>query len=1476
MALVILALPALSLLFLQNRQVQTRLSSYMVERLSEELQASISIGSIHYSFFRRVQVRDLYLEDANGDTLIYVGLAKIRISQFRPEPKGLTIRKVNLEDAFVNLVLDSANVVNITYFTNRLKRTHVPPEQKSSLHIGPIHMVDSRFSLSWSDRERAETQVDFTHFHLSDLEIKVKELEFFMDTVRIDVDYLSGKDYSGFDFTELTTQFSISKQHMHFHEVKARVEQSTLDVPALEFNFNSFKDFKRFATQVDLNFISRNSDIQLKDLASFVKGIPPLDDRLQVDGRVYGTISMINGKNLLLALNKENSLTTDFTIIGLPDFHNTYMDFYFKELHTSTPALGQILQSEKDTSSVPLPLVNMGQMDFTGNFTGYADQFVASGLLNSEMGRLLMDLSFTPDSIRGVGFQGRLRTKDFQLGTMLNMENMAGEMNMDMMTKGKLYNGTIRARVEGSIDSLEFYNYPYSNITIDGLFTNTAFMGGFSISDPNIKMDFDGKMDFSGEIPEYKFTADVARIRPYFLNLPQDDPNYFASFLVETDLSGSTLDELNGEIRLVNSMFERSDSYVQVYGLSLLTRNTPEASLIQLRSDLINADITGRYKLSDLPRSFLNMANYYLNTDPGKAPSEDSTNYFNFDVSIGKLNPLLDFFTPGLSVQEGSQLSGVYNPVSHHMSIEGLFPTVGYSDFLWHNVDLKLNSDPEILHSLVRADSMCYTDAYTLENQVVELSARDQKARVSLSWANDILPSFRGLLSLRGQFGKAPDGTGIFLAELEPGTVVIQDSLWNIHDSQMEFGSGYFHVENFLAESHQKEIGGKGTISQGNEQDFALGLKNLELSPLSHFTGAKLKLDGEVSGDLSYRRMDGLPILNANLECDSLSFNNQLLGTTQLKANWNNQESSLGIKLSSHRKGFQLIDADGYYFPKDKSVDFDIQLNDFELYSLNPYLEGIASDLQGSARVNLTLDGTLDQPEINGILAFDDSQVFIDFLKAPFHFNDQVRIYRNNLYFENFHVSDPYGNPALINGSISNSRLKDFYISLNIDADGVQCMNTNSIDNEVFYGNIFGTGSVVLKGAPTDLELKIKARLEKDTRIFLPLYNASEVTNTDFITFIRGEEMLDVNEEIPGKRRSGMKMDLEVEVTNDAVVQLIFDPKVGDIIETSGTGNLRITMDQQDGFRIFGDVVLNKGDYLFTLQNVINKRFNIEPGGRIAFNGSPMNAAIDLEAIYTTRAAPYNLYPDSDDRKESLKKRIPVECHLLLEGELQAPSIATGISMPTADAETKDLLENSTSTDEELMRQFLSLLVINNFYSVNGYGTENINTTGNIAGVTASELLSNQLSNWLSQISDDFDIGINYRPGDEITSDEVEVALSTQLLDDRVIISGNVDVGGQETNPSVESSNPYIMGDFDVEFRVTDNVSILAFNRARDELLFETAPYKQGVGISYREEFDNLRQLFERYREDIGRRKNGQKKKEEKEAQKGIENDGKK
>ena len=1461
--LVLLAVPALSLLFLQNRQVQTRLSKYLAERLSEELQSTISLSSVSYSFLRRIQVRDLYIEDLHGDTLLYAGLTKIRIRQFRPEQKGMTIRKISLEDVFVNLVIDSSNVVNITYITDRLKKPHVPPEMKSRVYVGSIDLVDARFSFSQMVRPPPRSPWDLNNFRLNDLDITVEDLEISQGGVTMDVVKLSGTESSGMDIRKISTWLSINRRQLHFNDLVVETEGSHLDIPNLEFDFESFDRFKWFSREVDLFFASNHSELKMEDLSYFVPQADKMLDHMTIDGMVTGKLSDLKGDDLVLTFDDRSSLDFDFMVIGLPDISNTFLDFSFKKLNTSVLSLSDILVSPGDSTGQFLyPWINLGNLDFTGQFTGYPDHFVASGLLSTNMGRMVMDLSFEPDNIRGIDFRGRLRTNDFRLGEFLNQEKYLDRIDMNVFTDGNLYKDQIRARLEGTIDSLELNDYAYSNITLNGSFTNNTFDGGFSISDPNIKMDFQGRTDFSGEVPEHRFTADVARVRPYYLNLTKGDPSYFASFLIETDMTGSTLDELNGELKLINSLFETNDAQIQLYDVTLTTRNTPEASLIQVRSDLMDADITGQYRLSSLPGSFRNLADHYLNIIPDSEPYRDTSNYFVFDIDVKHVDPLLDFFLPALQVGDGSRVSGTYDPGHSDTRLQAHFPTLEMAGNTWHNVITRARAVEDISESVFACDSMTFGESYSLENQEFSLATSRDTALLKISWDNGITPSYRGKISMSGSFqpDSVPDRG--FAISLEPGVTVIHDMVWDIHSAEMLIKKGFFSVDSFEAVSTDKRILAHGTVSSAEDQEFHLLVQNLNMAGLTNLVRANLDLDGNVSGNINYQRRAGIPMVITDLQADSLYLNRQFLGKTGLDASWDESESSVRIRLISEVDNVRILEASGDYGLGNQSLDFDIRFNRFELASLNPYTGSIANDLAGTAFLYLTLDGTLKAPELNGTIAFQDGAATFGYLNTRYTFSDQVRVYRNNLYLEDFLVEDPNGNIAHVNGSVANTYLKDFYISLNLNAEKVQCMNTRSMDNEDFYGTIYATGQVDISGPPDNIRLNINASTERNTTLFLPLYNASEVVTSDFLTFKREKEIAVADVREQDKKIKGLQLDLNVAVTNDAVVQLIFDPKVGDIIETSGNGDLRIMMDPTNGFRIFGDVVLEKGDYLFTLQNVINKRFNIKPGGKIDFNGSPLDATIDLEAIYTTRAAPYNLYPD--ETRESLKKRIPVECHLILQDELRSPSISMGIYMPTADAGTRNLLENAISTDEELMRQFLSLLVINNFYSSTGYGAQEAGAPGYIAGVTASELLSNQLSNWLSQISDDFDIGVNYRPGDQITSDEMEVALSTQLLDDRIIISGNLDMGGQETNPSTDASNnPNIMGDFDVEFRVTDNVSIIAFNRARDELLFETAPYKQGIGISYRKEFDNFSQLLNRYKEGLTNRKKNKKKSRE-------------
>jgi hypothetical protein len=568
--LLILAIPSLSLLFLQNRQVQTKVSQLLAEQLSEELQATISLSSVNYTFFKRVQVRDLYIEDLHGDTLIYSELTKIRIKQIRPD-KGITeIRKITLQNAGLNLVIEPGGGVNLGLIIDRLKKPHVPPERKNRLHIHEIIMSDGWFSLTKTGHGPLRSQIDFADFDLNGLEISLKDLISERDTVSMNILSLSGVEKSGFEFKQLTTLMSLGKTHMHFNDLEAITPGSELHVPLLGFNFEHWRGFKGFSREVDLSFESMQSLLNTEDLTVFVSKTEGLLYNLTVDGSVHGKLNDLKGNDMEVTFDQQSSLAFDFTMIGLPDFKNTFLDFNFREFNGSVRAIYELFSDERRPSGQSLyPWINMGQLDFKGQFTGYPDDFVASGKMQTNLGPMLLDLSFKPDSTEGIDFQGHLSTGNFQLGKFLEQEEVLSQLYMDVMVDGTLHEGSIQADLKGKVDTLYLSQYAYSNIILDGAFTNNTFNGGFSVSDPNIRMDFLGSMDFSGEEPAYNFTADVARSRPHFLNLGVEDPNTFASFLIETNITGKTVDELNGEVRLINSLFERNENQVQLYDVRL-------------------------------------------------------------------------------------------------------------------------------------------------------------------------------------------------------------------------------------------------------------------------------------------------------------------------------------------------------------------------------------------------------------------------------------------------------------------------------------------------------------------------------------------------------------------------------------------------------------------------------------------------------------------------------------------------------------------------------------------------------------------------------------------------------------------------------------------------------------------------------------------------------------------------------------------
>jgi len=428
-------------------------------------------------------------------------------------------------------------------------------------------------------------------------------------------------------------------------------------------------------------------------------------------------------------------------------------------------------------------------------------------------------------------------------------------------------------------------------------------------------------------------------------------------------------------------------------------------------------------------------------------------------------------------------------------------------------------------------------------------------------------------------------------------------------------------------------------------------------------------------------------------------------------------------------------------------------------------------------------------------------------------------------------------------------------INFDINMNKMLVMNTKPKDSDSFYGTAYASGYAGIRGNDKKLVFNISARTAAKTEFYVPLNSSSSVSDYPYIIFIDpAREKKEVSETdnqfVETNQRSNIELNFDLDITPEAEVQLILDATTGGVIRGKGEGKVNISLSSRGDVRMAGDYIIRSGDYLFTLGNIHNKRFTVENGGTISWNGPIEDASINIRALYRTKASLSDIY--NKEEFPELQERLPVECVLNLDDKLLNPSIRFEILLPTADERTREYLRMATDTDEKLSRQFLYLLVMNSFYpdpalysgSGSGSGSQVSQSDTQGAGIlgvtTTTEMLSNQLSNWLSQISNDFDIGFNYRPGNEITDQEVEVALSTQLLNDKVTLNGNVDVGGNQLNTNASA----ITGEFTIEVKLTDMLRFKVFNRSNNNLYYQVHPYTQGVGIFYRRDFDTLKGLF--------------------------------
>lgn len=1429
-------------LSVQTRPVQSLIAQKLTAYLSEETGINIHIGGIDVALFRRIILIDIWMEDQNADTLAYATRLSATIESLKFNNKALDISRLTLDDARIIIRQDSMGVMNYA-FLSQLQKAKDNADDKWTIACNRFILRNSTFGYESVVEQLREITID-------EVRMRIDQFSFTPGHMSFQLFSMSLNDRKGFYLNGLSAKVEQIESDFFIRDLSLETFNSVIKSSEISIVKDTLPGSNESFNQFDINLDP--SSVSLRDLALFIPDLEGMDQQLEVSGKISGNLENIRARDLEIKTGMNTRIACDFSMSYLPGFGEPFFFVDFRQSQTNFTDIANIrLPSGMNIEKLRFPdqLIRAGNLTYKGNFTGFLSDFVAFGTITSRMGTLTTDIAISPESQNEIRYKGQLKTEGFNLARLIQSPKL-GQISLNGMVNGtfKKNGESVNGDFDGVISRWLLNDYVYNNITMDGHLNNRKFGGNIMVEDPNLQMHFAGSLDLNEKIPVFDFIMHLGKADLVALKLDSTQAVSEIRLDMAANFSGNNIDNMEGLIQLFNGKYLNQNDTLAFENLIINTHLEEAESRINITSDYADLSVRGTYNFKSLIESFRIVLANYIPALRKPFSTQDFENQFTLNLDVKNLDDITAVFIPGMHIDTPFNLMGEIDTKNKLFTFNGNIPGISWNDFRLQDIGLAVQPVPGELTSHVSISEVRYEDT-RLHNLDLLVDASNNTLDTRLLWNNKNENRYSGNISMAVLINQN-DSTGnpVFRMNVAPSEIIISDTVWTIGPATFTIDTTSIHVQDFRFAHGNQSFEASGKISSNTEDQLSLTFANLDIESLDTYLQKSLGMKGQISGSLGVFDFYRSRIFYSDLRVDDFTFRNEEIGDISIVNKWDRETSLIDTEVLIVHNGRSNFTARGYFNPFSQNLQYTLNADRFPLGLLGTVIRTTFSNFHGDGSGQIVVSGTPKKFLMDGAVYAENAGLTIDFTQVSYHLNDSIRFTNDVIHFDRIEMKDVLGNRGIFNGTIRHDNFKNMDYNLTVTSNRILAMNTTGRHNDSFYGRVEARGNVRIQGKGTDVRLAGEATTLPGTEITIVLGDEEEVTRYDFVRFITNEQQpVTISRQAPAASAGGLEIDLTITATPDAQAQMIYNTQITDVIRARGEGVIRIRMDQDANMSLYGNYSVSEGEYLFTLQNVINKRFSIEPGGSIVWSGDPYNAIIDISAVYRLKASLRELYMGSMRTDIDYTQRIPVECKILLTDDLISPEINFDIVLPTVEDRIRDEIRQYFAAQEDLNRQMLSLLVLGQFYTPDYMRGTYEATSSNLIGNTASDLFSNQLSNWLSQINRDIDIGVNYRPGNQLTDDEIELALSTQIFNDRVIINGNI---GNNANPN-SVNNSELVGDFDLIVKLTPNgkLQLKAYNRGNNNLIYETAPYTQGIGISYKEEYNTFGELWRKFLE---------------------------
>ena len=1457
---IIFALMASLIAAFRDLTVQSMIARSIAGELSERLNTDVKIKTFYVTEKFEVRMEDVVFNDLDGYPMFKIGTLNAKLSP-RIMFNDIIIKEAYMKDVLGRLVTyEGADRLNINEIIAHFKSKgdKKTDDEKSDFHLKVEEFtLDNGHVIFWNQNkdDPDRLSMDYAHIDIDSIYCVASNLEVRQDSVMGDVHLLQGKDRCGLvlEYAKGDVLFCEKCLNIDNLIIETGVSRADLD---LRFEYGTSHAYHEFVDSVRIIGNIRPSVLRLSDLRYFAWILDKMPDTFHFTAQYDGPVNDFTVSDFVADFGNESHIDADITFTGLPDFFDTYIDVTVRNMLSSYKDTKEFA-IPIDSKTVPIPdmLGGIGKYTLSGAYQGYAKDFKTQFNLMSEMGDINADVYLNTTENSAYSFA--IDVNDLDLDGLLGMnDNSKASFEIEMSGVG-LEPEETEFDADVHFTSLKILGNEFENFNITSDFENNLLTAQTKIKHPYLHVNVSSSIDLSEEMPRYSINSKLNHVDLVNLNLSDYDTIMQFSSNIMADFSGDNIDNITGTLNISDTRYFNGEEYL-MDNFNGRISETKSLKDIAIDCDFFDFTASGLINFHTFGNAMANTAKHYVNmpgwfdfTVPDTIKQE-----FWMSMNLKDTRALSKLFVPSLFVSKGTNINATYTSgrAYHGSTID--VPEIWYNGLKFKNVEIRntarfdeYTSKLTIEDIILRDSTETNPDVINLENFMVYSTFGHDRVDIDLKW-DDNDPADHNKAHIISAF--VPHETGGGRLDIDSENITVNDTLWKLpKDCNIDFTKTGTTFNDLMLYTNSQKLSVNGVYPKHDTDTLYARFDNVDVSDFDFITiGNNLDFNGTLNGFVGFSGLNDNFSFSSDINLQEFYLNGEEVGDVKALAKWHDPDESIFVNMDIFNSSFgneryESVGFMGYYYPRKKNdnLKFDMVFDDFKLETLSPFVSSVVTRLNGLASGNIKIKGSIAEPVVVGEIALKNSGCQVNYLNTYYSLNDKIRLEDDKVVFDNIILHDTLGNTAYVNGVITHNHLRDFNIDLGLSCNDFFALNIPAEKANGFYGTAVADGTVKFTGPVNDIALDIDVVSKKGTMIEVPLSGTSNVDN-NFVVFVQKNDDWDTIVEtfIPEvvKEDKNFTMDLNAAVNSDAAVNIYLPQNMGSI-NARGNGNINIGINAGE-FELIGDYLITSGTFNFTLE-LVKRTFTLRNGGSLRWTGDPTDADINIVGVYRTKSSLTSLGTTVVD-STALTNNINVDCIIRLTDKLMNPTITFGIELPNAKEDTKMIVYSAIDTTNQaiMAQQVFSLMVLGSFAYTAG---SNISRFGTTAGYS---VITNQLSSWLSQISKDFDIGINYTPNDQLTNEEIEVALSTQLFDDRLTIEGNFGVIRGNKSDADNANN--IVGDVDLTFRLTKRLSLKAYNHTNIKNNYYYYSYEnysdftQGIGISFSQSFDNLREVF--------------------------------